>query len=236
MHRHQGLDEVRGRLDGLVEAAKRYGMGEELNRVRRRAVEHLEDWLRREKSDRQRARFQLDREYGSPPNLAATELGNVIASYERYSYSRYRIESELFWPRLVESLPEKLLGRIEDRTTLLDFSLATATLALLYGLAAAVFGPSLWDLPRQWLLTGLVAAGVGYCFYRLGVTTASQLGQLVRSAFDLHRLELLKSFGVPQPQSFRSELEVWETLSKLVVYGVEQDDGRFDFDLKEGTS
>lgn len=231
--RDLGAEEIQRRLGRLVEAIGEYGSGKTLSRLQSRAEEALEDWAKRDERAQNKALFKLDRGYGDPMEVAATDLGNVIASYDRYAYTRYKIESKLFWPRLATMLSTDLRSRIEDRTVLLDFSLTTATLMLIYGVCGTVFGPLLWSSPARWMLLGLASVAVAYLFYRLGVSTARQLGHLVRTAFDLHRLDLMKGFGLPRPKDFREELTQWEKLSQLVVYGEETLGPRLQFELSE---
>jgi hypothetical protein len=190
----------------------------------------LEDLQRRE------AAFELDSRFGRKDEVFATDLGNIVASYDRYSFTRYQIESELFWPRLVDSLPDDLRNRIDDRTVLLDFTITCATLAWLYGIGALAAGHLLWNRPALWLLVGLAAGLIGYLSYRMGVIVARQLGSLVRTAFDLYRLDLMEKFGAPRPPDFASEVSTWQTLSRLVVYGNKPGSGAVQFKLESKPS
>lgn len=65
-----------------------------------------------------------------------------------------------------------------------------------------------------------VALLIGYVvYYRMAFFMALGYGDLIRSAFDLYRLDLLAKFSAVPPATRKDELARWKELSKLVVYG-----------------
>jgi|SRR5579864_1858990 len=182
-----------------------------------------------EEDERERMRIQgdtatLDRGFGALATVKATRLGNVIDSFNRYPFTRYRMETEVFWPRLQHVIAEDLSAHVGDQRILLDFSLTIASLAALYAALAVLVGPWVSFDPGLWLSTGAGAMGICIFSYFLAVSAAEQLGDLVRSSFDLFRLDLLKALGLERPQLVSAERSTWERMSQLVVYGELADD------------
>lgn len=64
----------------------------------------------------------------------------------------------------------------------------------------------------------LVAAGF---FYFLSVDAATHYGDMIRSCFDLFRLDLLKQLQFKRPTLLTEERTRWEKISQLIVYGQE---------------
>lgn len=179
----------------------------------------LDDWVNAEEFELRSIVANLDRSFSTLESVKPTTLGNVIDSYNYYSYKRYRIESEVFWPRLQKVITKEFNETVSDQKTLLDFALTMATLAVAYILLVAFIGPWLLYQPALWVFLIATGAGVGYVFYRLAVSVARQFGDLVRSAFDLFRLDLITALGCSRPADIEAERALWKQLSILVVYG-----------------
>lgn len=73
---------------------------------------------------------------------------------------------------------------------------------------------------------GHVGLAICFFFYQLGISAAYQYGEMVRSSFDLFRLDLMAALARPDPPRFSKEQKQWEELSKLAVYGT-----KIDFDI-----
>ncbi len=201
----------------VVEAYRTY-----TNTTLAKVYEKLDEKLRElsawEALGQRQALSSLDRRFGKIESLTPTELGNVIQAYNDYPYERYCMEGAVFWPRLQEVISPELRGLTQNQQTLLDFSLTTASLALVYGALALVAGPWLWTAPWLWLALGVAGVLVAYLFYRLGCVAAWRLGDFVRASFDLFRLKLLESLGSEMPKTVREEQALWRSLSQLLVY------------------
>jgi hypothetical protein len=73
---------------------------------------------------------------------------------------------------------------------------------------------------RRWLF-GLVYAGgllAAWLFYRAAVSSAAGYGDLIRSAFDLYRHDLLKQLQIPVPDNLKDEKRLWTQLGELHYY------------------
>jgi hypothetical protein len=171
----------------------------------------------------QTALAELDRRFGTLETIRATRLGNLIEAYNQYPHKRYRMEPEIFWPRLRKVLPPEYWEVVQEPRILLDFALAMATLSATYAVFTLLIGPWLWYDVRIWLPLLLLSAASAAFFYRLGIGAADHFGELVRSSFDLFRLDLLKAMGRPHPATLVAEQQEWAELSRLAVYGTSTD-------------
>lgn len=213
-----GPERVRYRLDSLVVYWRSYS-GEGLGGVYRTVKQKLKYWDEAARSREQTDAAALDRYYGSRATVRATTLGNVIESYNQYAYTRYKIEAEIFWPRLQKVVKPEFLSLVQEPRILLDFALTMTSLGMLYGLIVLVFGPWLWFNYWLWGSLALTGFATSFFFYRVCVGAATQLGEMIRASFDLFRLDLMAALERPHPESFKKEQEQWVEFSKLVVYG-----------------
>jgi hypothetical protein len=197
--------------------------GDDLQDIYKAIKEKLQDWHENEQLTIQSDSQRLDRWFGTLQTIRATTLGNVIEAQNWYPFKRYKIEPDIFWPRLRKVITPEYLALIQDSRSLLDFLLTMATLAGIYALLALAVGPWLWFNYLLWLSLALVAISISFFCYRLSVNAARELSELIRSSFDLFRLDLMKALERPRPRTFLAEQSQWEELSKLAVYGTMSD-------------
>jgi hypothetical protein len=158
-----------------------------------------------------------------------TRLGNAIRAAESYASdeARYGVDAVFFWPRLYPLLPDALRASLDAARASLEqmlfvtflFALlgpVTVALAIMPGLPAAIWVP----VTASTLLMSLIS-------YRAGVAVAVSYGELVRSAFDTHRLTLLASLGFAPPPDLESERRVWRSAAQR-LYRRDSDDSEPD--------
>jgi hypothetical protein len=131
---------------------------------------------------------------------------------------------------------------ISDAKTSVDFminssvlngllALSTTVLALAYpqntlGMAASL---------GIWLVEVALFLLLAYLFYLGAISRAAAWGEIVKSAFDLYRWDLLESMGYQQkPQTRKAERSLWGDISVQMIYGDHPERGpRLDYvDLK----
>ena len=113
------------------------------------------------------------------------------------------------------------MAQVREPKILLDFAVTMATISVVLALGLLTVGPWLWFDFRFWgtiAAVQLVAAGF---FYFLSVDAATQYGDMIRSCFDLFRLDLLKQLQFKRPILLTEERTRWEKISQLIVYGQE---------------
>jgi hypothetical protein len=209
---------IREQLDEILGAYQVYS-GDDLMDVYKAIKTKISEWNDDEQARIQSDTYNLDRWYGRLQTVRATKLGNVIEAYNYYPFKRYQIEPNIFWPRLRKVITPEYLSQVQESRILLDFLLTMATLAGVYAFLALMVGPWLWFNPKLWVSLAVVAVIVSYFFYRLSIGAAFELGEMVRSCFDLFRLDLMTALQRPRPTTLAAEQAQWDELSKLAVYG-----------------
>lgn len=158
--------------------------------------------------------------------ILPTRLGNVIRSFEYYSTREYGIDSIVMWQRLVAVIPKDFAVSIDDTKTTFDFMLNCSVLSLL--LAVSIFAAGILAPARliavttvpYWLIEVLVFSFLFYFFYRLSINRVSAWGEMVKSAFDLYRWELLKALGYQdKPVGRDQERKLWGEIGRQMLFG-----------------
>ncbi|MEE8121065.1 MAG: hypothetical protein V3T55_06020 [Anaerolineales bacterium] len=220
LHRRMSESTTRAKLNDLAMYFNSYS-GESLKPHYQHVRRELIDWAEKDRYALQRCSAILDRSFGTVATIRATSLGNVIEAYNHYGYKRYCMEAELFWPRLKKVIPDDYMAQVREPKILLDFAVTMATISVVLALGLLTVGPWLWFDFRFWgtiSAVQLVAAGF---FYFLSVDAATHYGDMIRSCFDLFRLDLLKQLQFKRPTLLTEERTRWEKISQLIVYGQE---------------
>ena len=158
-----------------------------------------------------------------PPKLdrvLPSRLGNIIKAAEEYPYERYGIDAVFFWPRLIAVVPDAARGDLSDARASMALLLNVSTLAFLLGvgsfaaLAAAMLNPAaaFWACGAG----GLVLAALAY---RSALAPGRIYAELVRAAFDLYRVDLLKQLNFGLPDNLDEERALWQSLGQQMYLG-----------------
>jgi Flp pilus assembly protein CpaB len=143
-----------------------------------------------------------------------TRLGNILKSAELYPKRQYGVDSVLLWPRLYPLLPESFAGGVAETKSSLDLMLVLSALSAIFAFAAGVAllirgGP--WWLFPACFCGGLILA---YTSYTSALRAAGPYAQLIKSAFDLYRGDLIDKLGFERPKSLEEEVRFWDNLGK----------------------
>jgi hypothetical protein len=163
--------------------------------------------------EKRRERVQLSLKLRlAPTNREAympTKLGNILRSAENRPSERYGLVSTICWPRLWLLLSNETKQEIsEDRS-----ALNTAARLILWSFLFLVWTFWAWWVP-------IVALLVAIWSYRWALSAAEVYGDLLESAFDLHRFELYKAVHFPIPKDTSEEKEKGEELTAYLFYGL----------------
>lgn len=166
-----------------------------------------------EKTEAMADALYAERDFQFPPEgvLRPTTLGNVAELHRRYAWSRYRIDLEVFWPSLQKALTadSSFAARLEDARIKLDFAVSMTFVA---GFVTMI---TFFVVPWYPLCLAATFAGAAftYMFYRVGLQNYHGYGQLLRSAVDLYRFDLLRQMHLPLPLDSKSERQLWTDLA-----------------------
>jgi hypothetical protein len=121
------------------------------------------------------------------------------------------------WPRIEGLLSSGERDVLTDSKTNFNVFVNAALGAAVVG-GVLVVDAILHKPPAYWPLY-TIPFGVAYLLYRAAISPATEWGDSVRSAFDLHRLEIYPKLGVRTPQSFSDEREIATRVNQALLYG-----------------
>lgn len=149
-------------------------------------------------------------------DVLPTTLGNILLAGERYSKSRYAMDAIYFWPRLYPLLPKRFQADYEEFIINYEFPLVVSFEAMLVaaigGLTILLTGGS----PTLFVLWFGGGSAIAYAFYSLSFSSAEELGEQQRTAFDLYRHLLLEQW--PTPVDVRDEKAAFEEIEQFIVW------------------
>jgi hypothetical protein len=137
-----------------------------------------------------------------------TKLGNILRIAETRPVDKYGLDPIICWPRLWLLLPDNAKTELGESRKNLD----TAARLLLWGILFLI-----WTIWAWWaLLVGLIIA---IWAYRWILTTAIVYGDLLESAFDLHRFALYEALHWPLPTQPTDESKKGVQLTAYIYRG-----------------
>lgn len=198
-----------GARDGLA-AAK--GMSEGTEKERKRAeVSAAEDALQKS--------FPVPPAALTADKVAPTRLGNILLSAETYSADRYGVDAVRMWPRLYTLLPATLTDSLAAARDSMEFLLSVSFLSAVYTPAASIYLITA-SASLPWVLGTLaISAAISWASYVAALGPAGVYGEMVRTAFDLHRLDLFRQLRVPMPATPEEERQRWDDVTRLLDRG-----------------
>ena len=146
-----------------------------------------------------------------PEQRMPTSLGNLLRAAERISFDKYGLDSVVCWPRLWLLLPEGTQNEISAARRELD----AAARLWLWGLLFILWTILAWWAAPIGILVILLA-------HRRMLNAAAVYGDLVESAFDLHRYRLYEVLRWPAPQNPAEEREKGKALTAYLWRGSDQ--------------
>lgn len=169
----------------------------------------------------------------SMDHILPTQFGNILKASEEYPSSRYGIDSVSFWPRLFHVIPSSYQKAIDEASNELSFlvnlSVLSFILSFLCFIAAfysllIVFTPldhSEISLSNTIFFTtaNIVSIASALFFHRASLFSVGTFGFMIRSAYDLFRLDLLKQLNLPLPENSTKEFHLWKNLGEFLILG-----------------
>jgi hypothetical protein len=149
-------------------------------------------------------------------NLRPTRLGNALTAAEDYPRDLYRIDSVLWWPRLVTQLSEGLQQQIDATVVPMVALLNLASAFAVLGVGGAVYLYLVNHTPGLFLVPLWGGVVLAWLAYRAAVTQAVGYGHVIRVAFDFHRHDVLKQMQIPLPNDLLEERVLWKALSSWI--------------------
>jgi hypothetical protein len=171
-----------------------------------------------------------------PADILPTRFGNTLKAAENYTGERYGFDGVHFWPRLVQVIPAEYKSSIDavrnELSFLVNMSVLSAVFSLLcvfavfYCMWITTVVPSDSTVFLRFLNKALpyfiaLVAGLisSVFFYNASLFSVGSFGLMIRSSFDLFRMDLLKKLGLNRPKNSIEEYNTWQSLNELIVLG-----------------
>lgn len=204
------------RLMRLIERTTGGSPGErDLVATNRREV-WLETWALVPEWRQRYATARMNEEFPATDKLLPTRLGNALRAAEEAPRQRYGLDAVAVWPALHSVLGPRIREAVDDQRDQLDFLVRfSAIMGLLVPLTLVKFALSGRD-GMPWLVVPALLALGSWLGYRSAVTAAVLYGVLIRTAFDLHRFDLLRALHLPLPDDSDKEVSANQDLTALL--------------------
>lgn len=150
-----------------------------------------------------------------PTPVLPTQLGNALRAAESYpgDGERWGLDAAFWWPRLYLVMPDSARAQVDDARSSLDQLVILSVVGGTFGIVSL----SLSCVGLN-LAIGLSCAAAALLLSRLSylaaVTSATVLGELVRSCYDLYRGDLLARLGWAAPATLELERQLWAALGQ----------------------
>lgn len=155
------------------------------------------------------------------PYILPTRLGNILLAGERYATTRYGIDTIYFWPRLYPLLPPEFQHDFVQAVIQYQFPLVVAFEA---AVATAVCSITLVVAHvAVWVFLAVLLGGtaITYGAYVLSLSSAIEMAEKQRTAFDLYRDRLLTAW--PAARDITDQKQAFMQIKAFVVQGAPTD-------------
>ncbi len=151
--------------------------------------------------------------------LGPTGLANMAELFRHYTSTRYGMEVDVFWPRLQKIVAgdKDFLPLLGEAKTKLDFAVAMTWTSGLFALGWSIVIPL---YSESFLLFPLVitpAIVATALFYLVAFRAYRAFGEVLRSAVDLFRFQLLEALHLKLPPRVEDERALWQELSRQAL-------------------
>ncbi len=154
--------------------------------------------------------------------LAPTKMGNIGRTVQSYGMTRYSLDVDVFWSRLqqvVQASAADFYATIQDAKAQLDCFVAFWWLTLIFTAGWSVTLLIGGSHPRYFLAVSLAGPFLVVGFYRLAANSYRVFADLLRSAIDIYRFNLLKALHVSLPSGSEEESDLWNVLANRAGFG-----------------
>jgi len=192
---------------GIVSVRKFY-FDKKYSELRRLASQDKKDLDARQREKLVSLDLWAHRHPVDPNDLLPTTLGNILRAREYSPERKYGLDAIICWPRLWSLLPETMRADLTSARVSLD------RLAELWFWGLLFLS---WVFLTRWTL--VIAPLWMAVTYWMACQAAMSFGDLLESAFDLHRFLLYDAVGWHSPQNTRDEKSLGAQLTEYLWRG-----------------
>jgi hypothetical protein len=158
-----------------------------------------------------------------PDNLAPTAIGNVARSVSAYARQRYGIDLDFMWTRLQKVMQSDAhFQTLMEAQMRVDFLVATFWLLVVSLVFWFFYQLLAGTSPSVFLLLAIGGPVVLLALYRLCLENYRAFADVLRSAVDLFRFDLLRELHLPLPADGEQEMRLWLMINRQMAYGETQ--------------
>ena len=219
--------------------AQRDGLRSEILRLEKHLEQNpeLEENLEQLRDQHYKAASDYDQTYPEDQSdILPTRFGNTLKAAENYTGERFGLDGVQFWPRLVHVIPAEYRQSIDAVRNELSFLVNMSILSFTFSMLClfAIF----YTMSKTSVIPGGTTVFLGFLvktspyfialvtgllicvfFYNASLFSVGSFGLVIRSSFDLFRMDLLKKLGLRRPKDSIEEFETWQNLNELIVLG-----------------
>ncbi len=149
--------------------------------------------------------------------MMPTRLGNILRATERRPLEKYGLDAVICFPRLWLLLPAEVKMELTEARAQLNTMVRVWIWSVLF---------LVWGVWASWaILVGIISAWVAH---RWMLEAAIVYGDLVESAFDLHRTALYKTLRLPLPINPTEEQRTGRALTDYLWRGFTEPEPIFE--------
>jgi hypothetical protein len=192
-------------------------------------IKALEDGQR--DADADELRIKCLAEYPSKSGwILPTAFGNMLRSFETYSYDVYHADGVALWPRLATVVPKDFAAQVESARSQVDALVNFCALGwVMAALAVSDVVVQGWQTryhpwpasTQSLLLVAALSLVASWLFYRWAVHALGGWGEAVKSAFDCYLPALAQQLGYQLPPDEKARREFWENMNIRLAYRTE---------------
>ncbi|HXW29053.1 MAG TPA: hypothetical protein VEK55_06790 [Xanthobacteraceae bacterium] len=150
--------------------------------------------------------------------VAPTQLGNALRSFETYGKTRFNLDSQTLWSELCAVAPKYIQDELDRSRASVDFFVALVYLSA--GFAVVSCGIAIAEKFRPGLLAVAVVAFASILlWYKMAVVSSSYWSTTVQALVNVSREKLAEQLGLQIPGSIEAEREMWGALTQFVFFG-----------------
>ena len=153
--------------------------------------------------------------------IGPTALANMSEIQRSYAEVRYGISIDLIRPRLQKLIDEdaSFSSLLESTQSHVDANVVMTVLAAVYGLVWFLPMAVLSATPASFIVLVGASALASTLFYALAVQAARRHGEVLRSAVDLFRFDLLELLHIGKPADSGEEVALWNRVMGHIALG-----------------
>jgi hypothetical protein len=152
--------------------------------------------------------------------VVATMLGNAMRAIETYAFTRFGMDSQLFWSELFAETNDPLRSEYENARAKTDQFVAWFYVTLVFGVVSVLTGWFGDPGGLRFVLVGVAVLVVGLPLWYLGAARSTGYWRgVVQAIVNTSRAPVAERLGVAIPPDLDDERAMWPSVAEFVKFG-----------------